>query len=349
MGKLVTLIRMMPKLLRNVFFLMQVFIHNAVLGNLEIHKVKNSTRITNFEIEDWDHKKMEQYFIEMKNDLHNSMIENLDRPLSALTNKHCFVVIDNVRQLDVPAIGENPVILRSIVPVVAVVAKAPAKLFYGPRFLTNKNFTSEEYNVSCPLSRFLLPESLNVFCLRLNIGRYWRRIKPWNCNVQIGLFPLSYYYKIYGTLLNHYSVQNLRPLTLFPDLSPGVQIFVMERKHCNINHNSTKLFEKDLKQLYEGHYWETKKYCKDILMCFGTKRKLSHANDKYSLSPKYTVVISAMILLKLCVESKDMIDFCSLETTTGLIFRRYSSGPCLHLSLIHYGCSLIKVGTLWFV
>lgn len=305
-------------------------------GGLEIARLENTEKLTNPGIKDWFEQR-DSYLLELVKNKDFPVITNFGSVISALTSKKCFTVIDNIRQIDLPTLGENPVMLRSIVPLVVKITyghgHSNTRIFHGPISLAHRNLTTQEFYYKCPFSNFYIHASSHVFCVRLNIDKYWRKAIPWNCQVQIGLFPMIFYNKIYGIILQHYTDHYTLRVRVFPYLSPNIQIFVPNpgHKQCSSTTGPPMWIAEMVK--HQATYL-CRDNCKDIYMYFCT----SFAQDVHTrlstLLPTRQAEIDHMRLLKMCKKSDtDEVTYLDLHPTRWTRFARIIKRALLQTQL----------------
>lgn len=139
---------------------------------------------------------------------HYSIIHNLNEYLTPFTNLKCLVVFDNFQKVNLK-INTTPLLLRRPIPLCqakyTVASTSFKQTLWGPGTIHFKNIsTSLETNINCPLSKFfnatgvLVKHPLPDTCLRLNVQRFWKHTKPWNCKVHISLYPIIYSKEKFG-------------------------------------------------------------------------------------------------------------------------------------------------------
>lgn len=131
------------------------------------------------------------------------IVENLDRLISPYGYKQCLVTVDNFRLVDLYEIS-FPIILRSLA---QLSLKQPGKtrgiIVFGPKNLAPRNISNMNGSFDCPISNYLLglsgdQLSFKDICYRLEMPKYWSHTKPWNCFVQIALYPQEFYFIHFG-------------------------------------------------------------------------------------------------------------------------------------------------------
>lgn len=144
------------------------------------------------------------------------LVDNLGGYVSKFTFKNCLIIIDNPRQINLNSLQASPIILRSIVPLTIY------KLIYSAGTLVGRNISVNysSHFVECPLSKYL--GNINKYaeeelCYYFKYYLLWRATKPWNCLVQIALFPPEYYYK--GINLRSQISHNFQERLEFPNLA----------------------------------------------------------------------------------------------------------------------------------
>lgn len=254
--------------------------------------------------------------------------------ISPFTSKHCLVAIDNLRQLDLPNLQENPVILRSILPMIAVNSYSQGsthgKLFYGPETIANKNLTMENFRINCPISRFLFAAAYKTFCLRLDVAKHWKNGRTWNCQVQVALFPPAFYYEISGSVVTHHGAREGQETKQFPNLLLRIQIFVVEREHCGTNHVSAELIHKALNPNSHDMLWKSEDYSRDTFICFGATKSVDKVDTQTSMVHATSTHITNMKLLSLHQKSKKR--FSTLDKNNLADFKNNIKELYLHRS-----------------
>lgn len=180
----------------------------------------------------------------------NSIITNLNKYMSPFSDGNCLVILDNFQNTNV-MIDNNPLIVRQPVPLCRFREDAKSDKYkdsiWGPGSLfVDKSFVTSNSEIICPASKFLngngilRSNSLPDACLRLNLRKYWKHVKPWNCAVHIVPYPSIYMSEEFGELWpTPFNVEESRRLYSFSySLSvPQVHILVemCPDDKCSIN------------------------------------------------------------------------------------------------------------------
>lgn len=195
-------------------------------------------------------------------------IDNLFEFLSPYEAQQCMIILDNFQGIDVSL--NSPVIIRRLVELVATKrVRVKSQSFFhifGPENLATRNFT---ISFTCPLSKFLTHKvhlksveygKHEMFCYNLNLQMFWKNSKPWNCFVQIKLFPPDFYFNLHVPLklYSHHVGDISNYEFVFPNsIINSVQMFIMEQDLTNYqlqqltNRNNLMCGEVFLRVIYQ--------------------------------------------------------------------------------------------------
>lgn len=181
------------------YFLMLLCIPAVFGKEAGIHFLRNFDHISELKAHPTSHlgyvKQHQQIYLkEIKNRWVYPMIQNLNDYLTQLLppNKNCFTVIDNFQNANLNSFA-NPVILRRPEPVV-ITFKSEQYNFYNVIFgVASTNITGKfSMIIQCTLSEYLvgLVENSDT-CLRINLTKFTLNSKPFNCQVHLGIYPMT--------------------------------------------------------------------------------------------------------------------------------------------------------------
>lgn len=160
-------------------------------------------------------------------------ILNINAYLSHDIFKHCLIVLDDSRQVNLinAAINQtSSFMIRSHSPLslTQLSGGKQSKVVFAPNNFVSKNITIMN-GTSCPSSIFLVSSLPQKFiCFLLDFKILWKRIKPFNCRVSLNLFPSTFFYEVYREILvdRLYYTQFYHIFPSFPQ--PTFHIFVHE-------------------------------------------------------------------------------------------------------------------------
>lgn len=163
------------------------------------------------------------------------VVHNLENIISDYASAHCLIILDNFRQVNfkVHRNSQSPVIIRTNTLYSIHPSSAHLWGIFGPPNLAHRNITRSWNGIfNCPLSKFLGGmdgwKYHSDICHKLVMANVWKYIKPWNCIVQMAIYPTLHYYNIYGLLKIDLNRFTIRPY-LFPSFpSLELQFFLHE-------------------------------------------------------------------------------------------------------------------------
>lgn len=205
----------------------------------EIVRIMNYTSRKSLVEDYWQEEKpLAKYELEQIHRSRYSKIKKIEQLISPFANKHCLIIVDNPRMVDLDRKSENPFIIRVPVPMLLEIYNKvdldEIKAIYGTEdttdFLNITTSDSSDTVYDCRFSNFFFGiEKIQDlystdYCFRLDFTKYWKHSRPWNCHVQIGLFPPDFYY----TPLQAHNIYK-KPYFAFPNNPiPVMRIFVQE-------------------------------------------------------------------------------------------------------------------------
>lgn len=140
--------------------------------------------------------------VERKENMNTGVIQNLGEYIDSLGKLGCFILINNFHGINLENFN-HLVVVRRPRPVVLLskLGSFDIELFWVPQHLYPTNGTADVYiflEQECKLSKFLVSfwrdahtiPNLADYCLRIIQHVLAFSTKPWNCEVQFGLFPL---------------------------------------------------------------------------------------------------------------------------------------------------------------
>lgn len=160
--------------------------------------------------------------------------------VSSFGLRQCLVTVGNFQGVDLVEIN-YPIITRTLVPlVIKKLGKYIEKEFFGPENLAPRNLTiTSDENFDCPISPYFtaVTKGLNRhptgdICYRLDMAKYWKNSKLFNCLVQIDLYPTKLFMGkfLYYNWHQYYVTDIYNFPLIFPKTFPhSMQIFVTEQ------------------------------------------------------------------------------------------------------------------------
>lgn len=230
--------------------------------------------------------------------------------ISCFDSKHCLVIIDNRQHVD---ILHNPlaipVIIRSLVALQIEHKQDEITGMLGPATLAKRVLPTTFFEtIVCPFSELFLEAQIRNFeamCLSLDMNRFWRHSKTWNCRVQIALFPDNLYYKGYAKF-DWLSVHEMKVLDypfIFPNtFADSIQIFVHEDKPLVDNYQPNTLNE-IVKVLLQDSFRVD--FCGKIFI--HAKLKItSGSSPGQALERSGSIISSELRLIRVCHQLAEM-------------------------------------------
>lgn len=180
-------------------------------------------------------------------------VRNLNAYINPLGMQSCLVVINNFQNIDILRF-DYPVVLK-YPKLAAVVTRVGNEkqyfLIWIPKQMQpgNRTLFTNDINSLCRMSKFLIRNGdkpttriLDV-CLRLDIIRFATSSKPWNCQAQLGLFPVLELFSLKGGLpyypRNFYHGVALgggaHSSGMIPSSMPPLNIFLTTQRLRNFN------------------------------------------------------------------------------------------------------------------
>ncbi len=167
-------------------------------------------------------------------------IVNIHQLLSPLTTSKCFIVINNLKGVNIP---ENiyPVILRNIQPAIFKLNEWHTDFMWIPKeipkvYYINENATTVRWSYPCILSKFMEgidPEigldygKYQSYCVKIAKQKLSVNSKLWSCEVQVNLFLPKYTVSIV-TLPKMFNEWETGKTELHLTSVPPLEIFVEE-------------------------------------------------------------------------------------------------------------------------
>lgn len=279
--------------------------------------------------------------IQDKSEFHRGSpdIENLGNFIESFGFKHCQLIVDNFQRVDLAV--SYALIIRTLTRLLLRLPKSEKYLrYYGPENIVGRNVTvTREGAFTCPLSKYFKgnPNFFNTrsatpgLCFHLNMSQYWRNIKPWNCQVQIDVYPPKFYYRTFAQNMWHRNyIGNISDFQfLFPKTSiSSLLIFVLElplRSKCC----QPKSFKEAIHMMNLGsEYWFT--YCQDLIL--GVTIQLQNKSSSEDLNPLLGIVESVRILSACRQWTLDLIINQSLITDIPQLTQISQPSPNVNLN-----------------
>ncbi len=177
-----------------------------------------------------------------------SIVEDIGTKLANFSSDRCLTVINNFRGVDIPSFDYTPVMLRKFN--LAILTHSPGHIWYNPNmyseliwapskmsYVTNGSFEVPEnilYSKHihfCPTSVLYNPIIVDIgttnreLCVVLNINAFIRVSKPWQCQVQVDMFPPNHL--LYEERLTHiFHDSEKLPFRFIPSTIPQINILV---------------------------------------------------------------------------------------------------------------------------
>lgn len=239
------------------------------------------------------------------------VITNLERILSSSASSRCLIILDNFRQINVENANlKNPIMIRShTLHLTQTSSILSNPWIFAPLTLASRNLTmSPDRTYHCPLSKFFAGLDDSMFhthpfiCYKLLLDNFWKHSKPWNCFVQVALYPTLYYYYMYGWL-NHDWKRSGLDSYIFPSLPASqIQIFVHEYppvipKNSENYRNQNFIYFLTNPLVIGIHMWT--KYCQMVFLKFTVLTGIvtSSTSSIFQYSPAFIMMIE---LLRVC-------------------------------------------------
>lgn len=205
------------------------------------------------------------YSQDLLNELQYPRLDNLDVYLQSFVDSNCLITVDNFRQTNFRLSHIAPMIERNLMPFAEIdYFNMHAQLKLGPRdyIIPNNTKKIEE----CQFSKFFITMLHWTFCVYLDVKKFWRYAKPWNCKVQISVFPPSYFYDILQHLLDDETDGSglIDCRSVFPSVDAGsIKIFIQECPSITPNNTHTSITDND----EGGSSWVIPSFCSRDVFC----------------------------------------------------------------------------------
>lgn len=164
-------------------------------------------------------------------------IKDLEIAFNSIVMAQCLIILDNFRQVNIPSMASSvkPIIIRShILHGISSPSSFIKPWIFGPLNFSPRNLTTTmSKNFYCPISRFFEGSDISFYvthrfvCYELVMSKMTLSTKPWNCIIEIAVYPTLFYYYTYGLVKTHYKKFALSQHS-FPSLRSAMQIFVHE-------------------------------------------------------------------------------------------------------------------------
>lgn len=217
---------------------------------------------------------LKKYYSQQQRIRNNLSLGKLFDIASPLTHPHCLNIFDNSHQLDV-APTTLPRILRSIVPLL-LKSQDRLQFLFGPANLATRNITVHKTsNFPCPFSIFFLGINIinryshpEILCFLLDTTLFFKYTKPYNCQIQVALYPDILYYKVSAYILVFKSNDERKLMLKFPSSStPVIQIFVHDKSFKVLDHFRSPQAAKDLLDfVFIGDLHKVKQFCSQVFL-----------------------------------------------------------------------------------
>lgn len=217
-------------------------------------------------------------------------IVNLVDIVSQFVSKHCLIIIDNFRTINLRVANKYPVISRTLHPLsLRTMNDTFHRIIFGPKNFKTQNLSMEEStgSLKCPFSNYYQHASKYVgdLCYALNMRSFASNSKPWNCHVGIFIYPPAFYYKEYwrrDELSEYTPGNNLILRKRFPHIFiPAVRIFIVHE-----NENATievrQLRSKIIQHSIVSRTWIDKS-CRQVLLIAFTRISIKSRKSKQSI------------------------------------------------------------------
>lgn len=170
------------------------------------------------------------------------MIRNLNLHLAQFSkDRICFIVLENFQEINIGML-ETPVTLRRPIPIVHRYKNGMSTVYKIILGTALYNFSSLENSslLSCLPSKYLV-----YTCLQINLPKYFHRIKPFSCQIHIGMFPTAsflqheqnwIYPKIFEVSLQYFPRYFATPSSI-PSINGVIQL---PEKYSPFNHFATQ-------------------------------------------------------------------------------------------------------------
>lgn len=176
-------------------------------------------------------------------------VPDLTTIIASFGEQNCFILINNFQGINLPGDLNHPILSRQPQPALFWRRQrdlpSPSIFSYDMVWVPSyfKIGRSSETGMNCSISKFF-PEQLRIFkrrptkfrdlCLRPDLFSLSAHSKPWNCQVQIGLFPSPYIQKDgikYPQTFQYFVDPAINKFSLlrftFPSLISSVNLFVV--------------------------------------------------------------------------------------------------------------------------
>lgn len=238
----------------------------------------------------------EEYLHEKRSNIRSYPdIVNFDDFLSQFVSKCCLIIVDNPRNIHLASMNGNPVISRSIEPLsLRTAANIHYRVMYGPENFAPRNITLAPRGVlKCPFSKHFKNVDLysGDLCYNLDMNNFWKNSKPWNCQINIYIYPPTLYYQGYGRMDTEEDIlQEYRYLGPFPHLYiPPIRIFI-QKEHLDTELKKAENNNLELLQtILLSMHW-TDKYCRQVFLILTLVMLNNHFKPGLDFEPPKGVI-----------------------------------------------------------
>lgn len=215
-----------------------------------------------------------------------SKIDNLGDLMYPFSAKHCLIILDNFRLIDLPA-SNYPAVIRTLVRIfIKRWGEISHSIIFGPHNLAPRNMTASQNGfLDCPISKYFtsvrqreIGSAIHTthICFRIDVRAYWKNTKPWNCFTQIGLYPPAYYFIYFGS--HKWNRMNTGRTASFRFMFPKTQTHSLQIFIYDDGVNQSEQFQRTIKlmKLYTIQH----DYCDELFLAgiIESKKRFTHLN-----------------------------------------------------------------------